>query len=330
LSIRETNVVARGSTTACTYTPETLAPIISSTVSKVEENQNIGEYIDPSEEENSEDCETNLAPGIIMMVTFGVYLVIYSVFSFLTKSPESQNILQLSEKKYESVPEPQEAKPNVMATTNSEMTERKANKEVLNFSLDGKSIDVTMNGEKSFTKIVEATVLEVPQIPIVSKSFFQLFKEQQVLNRIAKSQFVNEKRYLLFTILSTLVLQYTLLGAFYAAFEEPKTATELYTAIEVMQSYSGKDLGYVILALVVSLPASCLMQYKLNSLVGYIIGLFVLAGSLAGSVYMMVEYCHRDAGLWTMGCILSCATELGLGQNITALMAALVAKSRTH
>ena len=71
----------------------------------------------------------------------------------------------------------------------------------------------------------------------------------------------------------------------------------MYTGIEVIENYSGKELGYVILALVVSLPVSSLMQYKMNSFRGNIMGLIVIAGSLAGSVYMIVEYCRRDAGL---------------------------------
>jgi hypothetical protein len=104
----------------------------------------------------------------------------------------------------------------------------------------------------------------------------------------------------------------------------------MYTGIEVIENYSGKELGYVILALVVSLPVSSLMQYKMNSLRGYIMGLIMIAGSLAGSAYMIVEYCHRDAGLWTMGCILACAIEFALGQNICAIIAALVAKVRSH
>jgi hypothetical protein len=74
----------------------------------------------------------------------------------------------------------------------------------------------------------------------------------------------------------------------------------MYTGSGVIKNYSGKELGYVILALTVSLPVSSLMQHKMNFFRGYIMGLIVIAGSLAGSIYMIVEYCYKDAGLWTI------------------------------
>jgi hypothetical protein len=50
--------------------------------------------------------------------------------------------------------------------------------------------------------------------------------------------------------------------------------------------------------LVFSMPISYLMQYNLNSIRGYIIGLI-------GSTYIIVEYCNRDLdfGSWVAYCL---------------------------
>jgi hypothetical protein len=328
LSIKELDVLALGSTPTCAFRPEILAPVISASASKVQEEDLIGEYNESSEYKSGEDCETNLAPGILIMITFGVYLIIFSALTLFTKRAGNPTGLEAIDRDFESVPSPTILKSKVMASINSEAdpTGRNTSPEGLEFTPNVECVNVSKSGETKFTKMVQPR----PKIQAVSESFYKLFKDRHILYRIAKNQSLNEIRYLSFTILSTLILQYTLLGAFYAAFEEPGDASEMYTGIEVIENYSGKELGYVILALAVSLPVSSLMQYKMNSLRGYIMGLIVIAGSLAGSVYMIVECCHRYAGLWTMGCILACAIEFLLGQNICAIIAALVAKFRSH
>jgi hypothetical protein len=100
----------------------------------------------------------------------------------------------------------------------------------------------------------------------------------------------------------------------------------MYSEVEIMQNYSATDLVYVILTLLITLPISYIIQHILSSLRGYILGAVVLTGSLAGSVYMTTEYCHKDAGLWSMGCAIMAACEIGLVQNLCALVAAVKTK----
>jgi hypothetical protein len=280
--------------------------------------------------EDSIDCEENLAPVITIIVTIGVYLIASLGFYFLNSRNSTKVTSQENKEDYRSVYQSQDANHATKSNLEKGICSKRSDAVGLDIEVDSNVDKISQPDQRDVNRVEDLRTAEISKTPVLSESFFKLYKEKHILYRIVRSDDKSERRYLLFTILYTLVLQYTLIGAFYVAFEEGKDESEFYTGVEVIEKYTVKDLGYVILALAVSLPASCLMQFKMKYLRAYILGLVIFAGSIGGSIYILIEYCNRDWGMWAMGCVLSAALQFVLGQNLTALIAAVVVKIRQN
>jgi hypothetical protein len=218
LSLKELVLVASG--TACNYSPEILAPIISSSVAKTDEElQGIGDYIYGNEDENSEDCERNLSPAVIIILTFGIYGLAYVLISRLSRVYKGQ--MGLRDKRYEISANNLEVSSNYQTGNQSEPTDNSveirptAQIELSNLYFSTKLADVSKTSQNNKTEISK------PQ-SISNKSFYQFFKERHFICRLIKGKNTYEQKYLLFSILSILLLQYAILGALYAAFQDLK------------------------------------------------------------------------------------------------------------
>lgn len=280
--------------------------------------------------EEEEECEINLAPAILLIIIVGAFNI--SLTIILTLSRKSSN---------EILPILTENRTIFTKSENLNISQSKEIQESTENQLDSSSqrIDTEMQVLPNAPLTSPSASFSPPpftpsQISSQPKPFCNLFCENHLITKITRSSTQRARVYYLITLLAICLFEFAILGAIYHGFEEPEQGSEMYSGKEIAKEYSGIDFLYCLLCGAIAVPCSVGLQYcviiekKCGFVAGMVCAIGFIVGSLGGIIYMIVMYCHKYAGLWTMGTLLVLVMEFALFQNFIAFGAAFASKIR--
>lgn len=268
-----------------------------------EDNEEPTQPSEDIEDEIRKDCEVNLAPSIMLVIMVGIFNILLAVV-LLIKSKDSSASMKIA----------------IDPVDKTAILSRVDN---LNSSgvKDNPEGQLNTSSQKVDTETISPSVVVHP-----TESFVYLFLSNQLTLKIFLSESKKLRVYFLVTLLAICLFEFAVLGALYNGFESPREGSEILERDELVDEYNGTDFLYCLLTLAISMPCSgmlqCITRFE-NMCICFCMALGVIAGSIAGIIYMSVMYCHQDAGLWTMGTMLALVMEFILCQNIIALCTAI-------
>jgi len=289
----------------------------------------------PKEFNPSNNCDENLSPIYILVVSLFLAMILLPVMIVADKYKSTQ--VSKTTVKQPAPPSTPRVSPKNTVRHLMKDSEEEGGAAEEEFKEDAVEevgdLDADLT-EKSYAEEnnQNVTQIETVQKVVKIKSEFVLLLEGHLTFGLFfyRNQFSRWLR--LFTLLTVVVFELLLEGLLYYGFESYNSGREKSTQAS-FDDYKGLYLGYTVLAVAIAIPVEiymiiCLAMDRAKAPVlaasAVAMGAVVIMGSIVGVVMLSVDFCHQWSGYWSVSFLWGILIEVFVMQTFYMLVRYLI------
>ncbi|CAG9335119.1 unnamed protein product [Blepharisma stoltei] len=317
-------------------------------------------YIPPT---YTPECGDNLAPTIIMIVSFFIGFVLMIITVFMDKSHNKAS--EKEDKKVTPVPElannpveplkvdemdkedveplkvealSEQSEPFTKVKMDLVQTEEvKSDPEKAQLAAENTEREVNNLGPSGHTK-------KGPEVDFYPKELYNEYRAKGNFRMLLEGHLTFGLVYYrkdlprwrrAFILLAVIIFELLVEGCLFSGFEDTDKGREMSTQ-SIFDNYEGNYFGYTVLAVLIGVHLECALiscmekGRRVVNILALLLGIAVLIGSVIGIVILNVDFCHNWSGYWAESFLWGILMEIFIVQIFYMLIRyiALLIKSR--